>query len=659
MNNPNIPYQSFCWVVGTTSFRTAQLNLKIEQQLHLLNQLQQNQSDWKWDKAQQIAYYELMHASGFLKGNAKISDKDAREKTSGLVDIGLIGKDRALTSAGLALLKISQNQQFMPQNPLNLDEDSFIYFKQLLKVALNIDVTHKVRPYLILAYFLTKFDYLTIKEFKYLLPLCISVEQIDFVGNTIQEYRKNNSQLSIEDIIFKCLIRLRSYETAREVFLNHTQINENVICLIGMNRKSRDYDKPYFPLYEKIVHIFLHNQDDVLNLYEVARAVKQDTNWINLLFATKNKKLIQSQGKQALNPNNPFSDCLNEMEIREQFFKYLHIFKAMATLEDYHDLNKRYFALTDTLIFEDNRIRFDTLPKYFFQDAFERGLGQEMFQYFEDIGENLALSEISPSLKFDEQRISQKMAAVFGQNIQSVQQINQFIEDERYQRFHDLLNTKFSKNNLINLLDNFKNRHDKEIAQHVTDDADIPTIFEYVLGIIWYEISERQGDILRYMKLSLDANLLPKSHAAGGDADLVYEYSGCLNYPTHTLLLEATLATSSNQRRMEMEPVSRHLGEQRLKSGCEHDYCVFVSTYLHDNVVADFRIRRLPEYYYYSNNGNCIQGMKIIPLSTDNLKDILQKSISYNQLYKILNTHYQTHAEPKLWMQQLNKLLRA
>ena len=64
----------------------------------------------------------------------------------------------------------------------------------------------------------------------------------------------------------------------------------------------------------------------------------------------------------------------------------------------------------------------------------------------------------------------------------------------------------------------------KEIYQMVTDSADIPTIFEYILGIIWYKISERTGKILDYMKLSLDADLLPKTHAAGGEADIVYEY---------------------------------------------------------------------------------------------------------------------------------------
>ena len=114
----------------------------------------------------------------------------------------------------------------------------------------------------------------------------------------------------------------------------------------------------------------------------------------------------------------------------------------------------------------------------------------------------------------------------------------------------------------------FEERRDDEITAYVTDNADIPTIFEYILGIIWYKTSEREGKILDYMKLSLEADLLPKTHAAGGEADIVYEYQEKPGvYPAHTLLLEATLANSTAQRNMEMEPVSRHLGRHLLKTG--------------------------------------------------------------------------------------------
>ena len=58
-----------------------------------------------------------------------------------------------------------------------------------------------------------------------------------------------------------------------------------------------------------------------------------------------------------------------------------------------------------------------------------------------------------------------------------------------------------------------------------------------------------------YIKLLFDVALLPKTHAAGGEADIVYEYPKSVVYPAHSLLLEATLSDRTNQRRMEMEPV--------------------------------------------------------------------------------------------------------
>lgn len=92
---PKIPYKSFCWVIGTTSFRTAQLNLKTEQQLLLLSQFQKNYTYWQWTNNAELQedYYNYLQENQFVKGEANNKPKDAREKTSGLVDIGLLTKD--------------------------------------------------------------------------------------------------------------------------------------------------------------------------------------------------------------------------------------------------------------------------------------------------------------------------------------------------------------------------------------------------------------------------------------------------------------------------------------------------------------------------------------------------------------------------------------
>jgi len=75
------------------------------------------------------------------------------------------------------------------------------------------------------------------------------------------------------------------------------------------------------------------------------------------------------------------------------------------------------------------------------------------------------------------------------------------------------------------------------------------------------------------MKLSLDVNMLPKRHAGGGEADLIFKYNDTPSYPAHDLLLEVTLSESTGQRQMEWEPVSRHLENHiKLETHNEKDY---------------------------------------------------------------------------------------
>ena len=52
-----------------------------------------------------------------------------------------------------------------------------------------------------------------------------------------------------------------------------------------------------------------------------------------------------------------------------------------------------------------------------------------------------------------------------------------------------MINKKFNDSVRIELLNYFET--DKRIEEIITDEAAIPTIFEYILGIIWYKVSKR------------------------------------------------------------------------------------------------------------------------------------------------------------------------
>ena len=590
-----LKYKSFCWVIGTTSFRTAKLNLKIEQQLRLLNEFHKNINPWKWNNSTQEEYYTFMKEKKFVNGDASRKDKDAREKSSGLVDIGLITEDRLLTAVGKKLLEITSKEEISKNNIFNIEDDSFIYLKQLLKTSINIDGKF-VKPYIVLVYCLEKLEYLTYDEFTYFIPLITDKESLNEIIENIKRYRKN--KLMREDVIYKKLILMGNYQDAKKALLDN-EVTEDLICSVGMNRKSKTYDKIFFELYQLLKAIFIDkNNQDYLKTFENIGKItgKSSIHWKNLVFKTNKKESIKKNKEKSINKDCPFKVCKNEKDFKKVFFKYFHTFKAMATLEDYFDLNRRYLALTETFIFEDSLIKLDIFPKYYFKECIS-ALIDEAFIEDKNLKDDIELSEISDNLKIDLNKVYSDISKDLNVEITNPDEANKYIQDERYKRFNNLIENKFSDEILLKLLEYFEKREDKEIEKLVTDEATIPTIFEYILGIIWYKVSKFEGDILEYMKLSLEANLLPRTHAGGGYADIIYEYSKSKNYPKHSLLIEATLSDGSNQRKMEMEPVSRHLGDYRIRLNNPFDYSLFVvSTYLDGNVISDFRYRKIIPY---------------------------------------------------------------
>ena len=638
----NIPYKSFCWCFGTTSFRTKNFNKTIEEQLALLNdfwQLPENEN-LQWG-AVQSDYYDFMKSNGFVEGNAPNKPKDAREKTSGLLDIGLIDGEHKLTDAGSKLLSISKSMDFIPDNFFDIPKDSYVYLKQLLKTSSNIGDT-PVRPFIVLLYLLSKFDYLTMEEFAYLLPLCIDKTTTEEIIECITEYRAGRQK--IDDIILNRLLEMENYQNALEYLMSST-VTEDVICRIGMNRKSRTFDKPYFPLYNALYSVFVDGETDKIPLvYSLIKKMNLATLWRKYLFNTTSIKAIENKPAECLN-RTAFDNVVNEQDFKEVFFEVMHLLKAKSTLSDYLDLNRRYIRTTDIVLFEDGVVKLDIIPKYFFNSIADE-LYSHAFTQSDKLYDDVDIQDIADCLVIDETTIINGVNAELDISVTTVEEARNAIERNRYRRLKHLIDVKFTDDKLQTLLQDFEDRKDTEIKSMVTENADIPTIFEYVLGIIWYKISDMQGKILDYMKLSLDADLLPKTHAAGGEADIVYEYDETEYYPRHSLLLEATLADGTNQRRMEMEPVSRHLGRHLLRTGNMNSYCVFITTYLDINVISDFRSRKNIPFYDTQDYDNYIEGMKIIPLDTELLKEFISKSVKYRTLYAIFDEAHNSASVP-------------
>ena len=652
-NMDKIRFKTYCWSVGTTSFRMRNFNYNIEQQLIYLKDffsIEKNQQR-AWRDCQKD-YYDFLKKKGFVKGDAGNPEKDARQKTSGLKDLGLINTERRLTPVGEELVRIAKECDFKDDNFFAIDKDSYIYLNQLLKYTTE----DNVRPFVVLVKVLNDLDYITEDEFKYLLPLATSKERASEIVDNIKKYRTGS--INLDDLMISLIESMDNYENALEYFIEN-EPSEELFMTINMNRKSPSYEKPYYKFFLDFYDVYCNENDQsIIKLFNDVQSLKGSKKyWNKLLFKTTIKSKFRTNPRECI--NKLYINKNSTMKkVKEFFFLHTHLYKWKQNLDDYYDLNRRYFKVTDIIIFEDSKIQLATTAKYYFKHCIDKFFEASFCKA--DLFDSLTtVEQVLGNFKPDMEYVYEDIAIEFDEEYIDPSELNDYINQERLENFNKLIDKKFTDSKLIYYLDCFKNRDDDILTTDITEDADIPTMFEYVVGICWYKISNREGNILDYMNLSLDANLLPKQHAGGGEADIVYKYTNTVNYPEHTLLVEATLADSIAQRRMEMEPVSRHLMRQLEISDNDNDYAILVTKYVHPSVVSDFRGRAKTEwtldFVRYFN------GLKIVALGIDVIKSLVVNKTDYSIVYKIIQeAHLSTVTLQEGWYDKeiIQKLIK-
>ena len=314
-----------------------------------------------------------------------------------------------------------------------------------------------------------------------------------------------------------------------------------------------------------------------------------------------------------------------------------------------------YFCLTDIVVFNDEVVELDPLPKAFMAKIGD-WLEMEAFRNCGLLDQDIPLERIVTTALPQKDEL---VVAATGRSLESVNAgggTNAVLKSERYSRFLTMLHQKFPVETIKKLLEMVEDRsNDAEVQKLVTDNADVPTIFEYLVGLAWYYVSGEQGDVLEYMNLSLGPDFLPKTHAGGGEADIVWQYSANPpHYDKHALLIEVTLAERDSQRRMEMEPVSRHMGYYLLEHPTErHSYCTFATTNLDLNVISDYRGKKHQTFYDPSDRTRHVDGMKIMPIDTKMLRRMLDRRLGYSTVYKMFDDHFNREGDPASWHDDL------
>ena len=629
---------------------------------------------WSDNDPLQAAYYRLLKEKGFVTGDAPRPDKDARQKTSGLVELGLIDEERKLTGAGRHVLAISRAGDFSIDtgNMLDLPKDSYQYFLQLLKATKPFESGY-VRPFVTFLHVLDKVDpdstnrkYLSGSEFANLLPMCVDALTTKAIIEKINAARHSGKALDVDSTIISVLMRMENYREALAEFRSARIVNENLICLVGMNRKSgangvARYDAPYLGVFNAL-HDLVFDGISLARLNKFVQSLescKLKMLWLEHFFIRSTGRRLPKDLTTILRRDNIVLNARTEDEFRCAFFKMMHLLKAKATFKDYADLNRRYFRLSDIVVFNEDTVELDLLPKAFVSKI-GSWLELEAFRNCSMLEQDVSLEQIITTVLPQKEEL---VVAATGRTLESVNEsggTRAVLKSERYARFSTMLHEKFPLETIKRILEMVEDRsNDAEVQRLVTDNADVPTIFEYIVGLAWYYVSGETGDVLEYMNLSLGPDFLPKTHAGGGEADIVWQYAANPpHYDKHALLIEVTLAEKDSQRRMEMEPVSRHMGQYMLAHPSENQsYCTFVTTYLDLNVISDFRGRKHQIFYNPSDRTQHVDGMKILPIDTKMLRKILERGLQYPSIYSTFDDFYSREGDPASWHDDLRSTI--
>lgn len=587
-----IKFQTYSWSYGTTSFRVSELKYKIERQLIRLKELRDIYPNQSWQDLQDI-YFEMLVEENLAKKTSKNKKKDARQKTSPLVDLGLVDNERKLTNIGKKLYEINYNRTYNFDNLFFLRNDAYLYFKQLLKIKFDKGYyeNFNINPFLSLIYLLLKLDSISKKAFMYAFSLCQNFDDV----LKLEKFLKKNNDFDIYEYLKSKIQEKQNYQNALKYFLENDK-NLETFKIILMDRKSKKNSPIFLELFNE-----LKTFNNSKNKFEKLKTI------INKFGSSK----LKTEFRKRLFLSN--FEKFKKLELNvddENLFYFFHSSKWKVNLEDYYDLNKRFIELSEVIIFENENIYLDELVKLYFE---------ELFNNKNDYNELL-------KLEFDKNYFFNKIKRKY--KLKKDENLREYIKKIKLQNrkkiFDILVKNKFSNDNLIKLFENIKKREDKAILSYAEWEADIPTIFEYLVGISFYKLTKTID--LDFLNMNLNASMLPIRFASGNKADIVFKFDKI------DMIIEVTLTTNENQRRMELEPVIRHIGKYNLQKKA---FGIFIAPYLDPNVLVVFRAYKELNFYDIKDYEKVVKGLEILPLSIDEIIFILKNNINFKQFLDI------------------------
>lgn len=553
----------------------------------------------------------------------------ARHYTSNLVKIGFTDNNRNISSVGSAFVNGYDLNRDPFEELLPIKDGNLIFLRQLLKLKIynkNYDTFYS--PMLLVIFLLMNVP--RIEQSKLLKLVVMINPNVPVDLSLIKKAAKGNAES-----LYQTYIDYSNNKKYIQFCSLPDHLDYETFTQYISNKKTKNFNKLYYQFYLAIEKYQQYGTaDDLFNLY------LNHTKNIDSAFGFGEHLFKLPRGTKTLkqfirdNKHNPLlvTKTLN----KTLYLQYLASTRYVS-VQEYSDTFRRLLKASGIVSFNNGiaELMYTNLWKKLFEDV---DISQMIFgkcdpiksrqddQYMSsDFRKNIPISQIIsiPNVH----SIIIEIEKLY--HINSAEEVKHRLLSQKDKEFKQFVKSNFPKEKVLNILALFADRtNDKKIKQMVKTDASVPTIYEYIVGLAWYYISDTDYNLYNSYNLSMNANFRPETHAAGGEGDIV------IDYHDQILMLEVTLMNKQAQKRGEWEPVLRHTTNLTIESYPKKVQTLFIANELDNNTINIWRAVASVPMYSSKNKASdhSVNNVTIMPIKNDELCEFLNKDISSNRL---------------------------
>ncbi|ESV55019.1 restriction endonuclease AlwI [Streptococcus agalactiae LMG 14747] len=614
--------------LGDTSFRRKTL---IDDYKILLPFLQQTNLEYpEWNNDAQVEFYEkiMTKTDLFSRNDEEDFAKRGRTLTNALVKIGLTNEKRKLSKIAIDWLNGNTLNADDIEKSLGIDLTNLLFTRQLLKLRIyDSNGVNYFYPFRVALEIVKRYQNIPQQDFLTLVHLIKPTFDNATIAAIVKDYgRVASNQEIFSEFLDKAFPESHTDITASE-FFGKKVLDRTVFDTLFVNRKSSVAQDVYFEFVLKLLSFKSEKTQEKLN--ELMKISLDDK--IKKAFGFGKSVFIKAKNVQEFLELN--FDNILLWEDNSQIYNQFVLSKKDDIVREYRDMTKRTFNLSGLFDFSNGLVNATNKNIFSIIFADMPFSGEERYSLYEqDLSysfyQEVSISEI---LNLDRNQVLSSIKENLG--VTDSSQIESVVATQKEYKFRQFISSEFPREKVIALLPLFSTRTDNEIKAQVSEAATVPTIYEYIVAIAWFYISSEEFFITKSLNLTLDGNMRPLSHAAGGTGDIV------IHYKNLTLMLEVTLMNSQAQKRGEWEPVLRHATNLTVDEYPKNVITLFVADELDDNTVNIWRaVASVP--LRSSNKNESADLVKIFPLENKELLDMLQNNSTEKRLFTAIDKSY-------------------